>query len=531
MELALFAVNLAIAAILAMDISESIYASQRLADSFGVPLRLVYGASAAAVLLLPCFLMGITMPLVSEVAQRQLRSTTSGFVTTLFILNTLGSVLGGLAAGFVLMPYFGQKTALVVGASCNCAGAAILFVLYLARYSASDWPAVGERLRFRSGRLTREEVLGFWLGFLSLGYEMYLFRVAALAHDQRLRDGWEPAPPVCLTIHNLAFQGNFPAAKFALTNLPPAYFQLGGMEFYGGMNCLKAGISYADVITTVSPRYAREITTEQFGCGLDGALRQRQDALVGILNGVDYEEWTTVGNPYLSHSYTADDFRGKAANKAEMQEELALPVRAEVPLFGTVSRLADQKGVDIQLGALEEMLSADMQFILLGSGWREFERGYRKLALRHPGKCAVKFGFDTTLSHRIESACDFFLMPSRFEPCGLNQLYSLRYGTVPIVRVTGGLDDSVTDATEDPDNADGIKFREYSVRALAKAIRKALVLYGEKDLLDHYRRNGMAKDFSWERTALAYEEVYRQALRARQTAKPVLEKSVVNPPV
>jgi starch synthase len=355
--------------------------------------------------------------------------------------------------------------------------------------------------------------------------------VAALAHDQRLRDGWEPAPPVCLTIHNLAFQGNFPAAKFALTNLPPDYFQLGGMEFYGGMNCLKAGISYADVITTVSPRYAREITTEQFGCGLDGALRQRQDALVGILNGVDYEEWTTVGNPYLSHFYTADDFRGKAANKAGMQEELALPVRADVPLFGTVSRLADQKGVDIQLGALEEMLSADMQFILLGSGWREFERGYRKLALRHPGKCAVKFGFDTTLSHRIESACDFFLMPSRFEPCGLNQLYSLRYGTVPIVRVTGGLDDSVTDATEDPDNADGIKFREYSVRALAKAIRKALVLYGEKDLLDHYRRNGMARDFSWERTALAYEEVYQQALRARQSAKPVLEKSVVSPPV
>ena len=182
-ELALFAVNLAIAAILAMDISESIYASQRLAVSFGVPLRLVYGASAAAVLLLPCLLMGITMPLVSEVAQRQLRSTTSGFVATLFLLNTLGSVLGGLAAGFVLMPYFGQKTALVVGASCNCAGAAILFGLYFARYSAPDWPAVGERLRFRSGRLTREEVLGFWLGFLSLGYEMYLFRVAALAHE------------------------------------------------------------------------------------------------------------------------------------------------------------------------------------------------------------------------------------------------------------------------------------------------------------------------------------------------------------
>jgi starch synthase len=340
--------------------------------------------------------------------------------------------------------------------------------------------------------------------------------VAALVEDERRRGVWAAAPPVCLTIHNLAFQGNFPAAKFGLTNLPPEYFQPGGMEFYGGMNFLKGGISYASVITTVSPRYAREITTEQFGCGLDGALRWRQDVLIGILNGVDYDEWTTVGNPYLVRSYTADDLRGKAVNKAEMQAEAGLPVLGDVPLFGTVARLAEQKGVDIQLGALEEMLAADMQFILLGSGGREFERGYRKLELRYPSKCAVKIGFDTRLSHRIESACDFFLMPSRFEPCGLNQMYSLRYGTVPVVRVTGGLDDSVIDATEDPAHADGIKFREYSVRALAKAIRKALVLYGDKELLEHYRRNGMSQDFSWERTAVTYEKVYQQALQTRQ---------------
>ena len=340
--------------------------------------------------------------------------------------------------------------------------------------------------------------------------------VAALVADEKSRGGWAAAPPVCLTIHNLAYQGIFPAAKFALTNLPAGFFQPGGMEFYGGMSCLKAGITYSDRITTVSPRYAREITTEQYGCGLDGVLRERQEVLTGILNGVDYDEWTTSANPYLGHSYTAGDMRGKTANKTELQEELGLPARAEAPLFGTVARLAEQKGVDIQLGALEEMLAADMQFILLGSGGREFERGYRKLALRHPGKCAVKIGFDTTLSHRIESACDFFLMPSLFEPCGLNQMYSLRYGTIPIVRVTGGLDDSVTDATEDAAGADGIKFREYSVRALAKAIRKALVLYADKELLERYRRNGMAKDFSWSRTAAAYEGVYRQALMSRQ---------------
>ena len=382
----------------------------------------------------------------------------------------------------------------------------------------ADYPDNAERFIFFAKAVAHLARCLPWQPELVHVHDWQAALVAALVDDERRHADWDAAPPVCLTIHNLAFQGNFPAAKFALTNLPPEYFAIGGMEFYGGMCCLKAGISYASVITTVSPRYAREITTEQFGCGLDAVLRLRQDALVGILNGVDYDEWTTVGNPYLVHSYTAEDLRGKAVNKAEMQEEVGLPVRADVPLFGTVARLAEQKGVDIQLGALEEMLAADMQFVLLGSGLREFERGYRKLALRHPGKCAVKIGFDTTLSHRIESACDFFLMPSRFEPCGLNQLYSLRYGTVPIVRVTGGLDDSVIDVTDDASQADGIKFREYSIRALAKAIRKALVLYEDKELLEYYRLNGMAKDFSWERTAITYQNVYEQALQTRPTA-------------
>ena len=189
---------------------------------------------------------------------------------------------------------------------------------------------------------------------------------------------------------------------------------------------------------------------------------------------------------------------------------MGLPPAADIPLFGTVSRLAGQKGVDIQLTALQEMLAAGMQFVFLGSGERDYERAWRKLAERHPDKCAVKIGFDTGLSHRIEAGCDFYLMPSRFEPCGLNQMYSLRYGTVPIVRLTGGLDDSVIDIAEDPEKADGIKFAEYSVRALAKAIRKALVLYDDKKLLAHYRRNGMARDFSWERTAAAYGRLYKK---------------------
>ncbi|MEP6663731.1 MAG: glycogen/starch synthase, partial [Verrucomicrobiota bacterium] len=327
---------------------------------------------------------------------------------------------------------------------------------------------------------------------------------------QQKNEGWLNPPKTCLTIHNLAYQGVFPKVKFALTNLPESFLQPEAVEFYGQMNCLKAGIVFADGITTVSPRYAREIATEKLGCALDGVLRRRQNVLTGILNGVDYDEWNTKKNPFLQSPYTMDDLTGKAANKMALQKEIGLPVDATIPVFGTVSRLADQKGMDLQLSALEEMLATSMQFVLLGSGSVEFENGFRKLAARHPGKAAVRIGFDQGLSHRIEAGCDFFLMPSRFEPCGLNQMYSLHYGTIPIVRVTGGLDDSVTDISENVGQADGIKFQEYSVRALAKSIRKALVLYQNKELLAHYIHNAMQKDFSWERTAKLYENYFRR---------------------
>jgi starch synthase len=336
--------------------------------------------------------------------------------------------------------------------------------------------------------------------------------VPLLILHQRLHDGWSDAPRTCLTIHNLAYQGVFPKTHFAATNLPTSYLHPEGAEFFGYMNCLKTGINFADMLTTVSPRYAREITTEEMGCALDGVLRRRQDSLVGILNGVDYDEWKTEGNPFLKHSYSLANLGGKAANKLELQKEMALPINASVPLFGTVSRLADQKGIDIELGALEEMLSAEMQFVLLGNGSAEFEKGFQKLAARYPKKVAIKIGFDQGLSHRIEAGSDFFLMPSKFEPCGLNQMYSLRYGTIPIVRRTGGLDDSVTDISDDAERADGIKFQEISVRALAKSIRKALVLFENKPLLAHYIRNAMQKDFSWKKTAKEYEKFYRKFL-------------------
>ncbi|HZL12799.1 MAG TPA: glycogen synthase GlgA, partial [Verrucomicrobiae bacterium] len=332
--------------------------------------------------------------------------------------------------------------------------------------------------------------------------------VPALMLHQRRAEGWLNPPPTCLTIHNLAYQGIFPPGAFALTNLPQDFFNMDGAEFYGQMNCLKAGIVFADAITTVSPRYAREITTEALGCALDDRLRLRRKNLFGILNGVDYGEWNTTNNKFLPEPYSVTRLAGKAADKLALQKELGLPQQKKVPLFGTISRLAQQKGVDIQLGALAEMLSADIQFVLLGSGSPAFERGYLDLAKRFPNNVAVRVGYDEGLSHRIEAGCDFFLMPSLFEPCGLNQMYSLRYGTIPIVRATGGLDDSVIDFTQDAAKANGIKFQEYSARALAKAIRKALAIYKQPDLLRRYRRNGMRADFSWEQTAEEYVEIY-----------------------
>ena len=336
--------------------------------------------------------------------------------------------------------------------------------------------------------------------------------VPLMIRDQSEHAGWKDAPRTCLTIHNLAYQGNFGVWAYALTNLPRTYYHGEGAEAWGQLNCLKAAIEFSDALTTVSPRYAREITTEMFGCGLDGVLRRRQHVLTGILNGVDYQEWNTIENGHLKHTYSFEELHGKAENKAALQREMGLPVEPGVPLFASVTRLADQKGIDIQLAALQEMLAANMQFALLGSGDSAFESAYRDLARRFPSKAAIQLGFNNGLSHRIEAGADFFLMPSRFEPCGLNQMYSQRYGTIPIVRRTGGLDDSVTDLIDNEERADGIKFNEYSARALAKAMRKAIVLYETPDLLEHYRRNAMRADFSWERTAAEYVRIYEEAI-------------------
>lgn len=334
-----------------------------------------------------------------------------------------------------------------------------------------------------------------------------------LLHHARLEDGWEQAPRSLFTIHNLAYQGSFPNAAWELTNLPASWFHLESASHHGRLNFLKGALSLADALSTVSPQYAREITTPEFGCGLEGLLRRREHDLAGILNGVDYAEWNTAHNPALPHPFDIHHLAGKAATKAALQEELGLPVRADVPLFANISRLTDQKGCDLILDALEMLLpEAALQFALLGSGDPVLEARFRDLAVRHPDQVAAAIGFDQPLSHRIEAGSDFYLMPSRFEPCGLNQLYSLRYGSIPVVRATGGLEDSVVDPREDAERATGIKFHAPEAAALARAIRKALALHADPAACAHVRRNGMVADFSWARQAREYLTFYHDIL-------------------
>jgi len=329
------------------------------------------------------------------------------------------------------------------------------------------------------------------------------------------------------TIHNAAYQGRFPADKFALTGLPDAYFDSRQLEFHGDMNLLKGGVVSADLVTTVSPRYARELLTGEYGCGLEGVFQSRDDALSGVLNGVDYTEWNTMDNPHLAAAYSADSPGGKAANKRALQHELGLPLLDNAPLFGNISRFTDQKGIDILLGALKEQLDggAVFQFAGLGSGDPSLEQAMSRLAKRHPEQVAVKIGYDTGLAHRIEAGSDFYVMPSRFEPCGLNQLYSLRYGSVPIVRTTGGLDDSVIDLGQGEDTATGIKFGDCSAAALGQALGQALDLFAEPKRLARVRDNGMRADFSWRQTTAQYDRLYAKIKKTGCVTQPALGNS------
>ncbi len=316
-----------------------------------------------------------------------------------------------------------------------------------------------------------------------------------------------------LTIHNLGYQGLFPPEVWPLLGVDWRYFTPQYFEFYGQVNFLKAGLVFADALTTVSRAYAAEILDPEHGHGLDGVLRTRRDALVGILNGVDYTRWDPRRDPHIAAAYGPDDLRGKARCKAALQAELGLPSAPRIPIVGMVSRLADQKGFDLVIPALSTILGLDLQLAIVASGDARYQRALAGEQRRAPARLAVRIAFDDPLAHRIEAGADAFLMPSRYEPCGLNQMYSLRYGTVPIVRATGGLDDTVTDV-DAAGNGTGFKFRPYTATAMVAAIERALAVYAEHpDAWQRVMRAGMACDFSWRRSAAEYLELYRRLAR------------------
>lgn len=323
-------------------------------------------------------------------------------------------------------------------------------------------------------------------------------------HPQR---GWAGRARSVYTIHNLAYQGVFPKELMPAVGLPWEVFRYEAMEFYDQLNFMKAGIVFADALTTVSPNYAREILTPEHGCSLDALLRHRAGQLTGILNGIDDAVWDPARDRHLAARYRPGDLAGKADCKHALQLELGLPVRRDVPVVAMVGRLAEQKGVDLVAAALHELLHLDLQLVLLGSGRHDYEDLFQRAAREVPARLAVRVGFDEGLAHRIEAGADLFLMPSRFEPCGLNQLYSLRYGTVPVVRAVGGLEDTVEDF-DGHRGGTGFKFREYQPAAMMTALRRALDVFRDARAWRGLQERGMALDHSWDRSAEAYDRLF-----------------------
>ncbi len=327
----------------------------------------------------------------------------------------------------------------------------------------------------------------------------------------------EPTAGSVMTIHNIAFQGMFPMYTADLLGVAHRWRGMDGVEFWGHVSMLKAGLQFADAITTVSPTYAREIQTEAFGVGLHGVLQARADRLSGILNGIDTQAWNPATDPLVPKQFTAKDLKGKALNKAALQERCGLAVNPKAMLFGVVSRLTSQKGIDLVLRNLEPLLAQGGQLVVLGQGEAALHDALQTAAHAHPGAVATTFGYDESLAHLIEAGADCFLMPSRFEPCGLNQMYSQAYGTPPIVSPTGGLVDSVVDATADPARGSGFVMSSADAAGFLDALQRAMQAWRQPAQWRRIQANGMARDFGWERSAAQYVRVYEQACERAAT--------------
>ena len=332
-----------------------------------------------------------------------------------------------------------------------------------------------------------------------------------LVREAERRHGVTIADKTVCTIHNIAFQGVFPRWLFARTNLPDELNAIDGLEYYEQINFLKGGILFADHVTTVSPRYAQEIQTPEFGCGLEGVVQTRTGDIVGLLNGIDTSVWNPAIDPLLPARYAAGNLGGKRRCREELLRRCGFDEKFTGPVLGMVARLTEQKGIELLLANADFLLGRNCRLVVLGAGEARFEKALRALVARAPDRVYLCPKLDEPLSHLIEAGSDFFVMPSRFEPCGLNQMYSLAYGTVPIVSRVGGLADTVIDADEQPAAGTGISC-EPNAASLRVALERALALFEDQPRYADVQRRGMAKDFSWTKAALGYEQLYRDAV-------------------
>src|SRR3984957_5585665 len=365
----------------------------------------------------------------------------------------------------------------------------------------ADYPDNAERFTEFS-RVAIEFMKRVWLPDVIHCHDWQTALVPVLLRTQHAEDPVVRGLPVVFTIHNIGYQGIFPQAVMRTLGLPDAFFTMDRLEFYGKVNFLKGGLLYADYLTTVSRRYAQEIQTPEFGNGLEGVIRGRADRLIGILNGVDYWGGRREVDPFPPKNSSVHKLEAKKAEKKDLLQQFKLPADKpeclERPVVGIVSRFADQKGFDLIARTAADLMKENLTLVVLGTGQPEYEKLFKDMAEKYPGRVGVKIGYDNPLAHKIEAGADMFLMPSRYEPCGLNQIYSLRYGTVPIVRATGGLDDTVQAFDPETGRGTGFKFQEYDGTAMLDAIRRALAVFRNKPVV--WRRiqiKGMTKNFSW----------------------------------
>lgn len=328
------------------------------------------------------------------------------------------------------------------------------------------------------------------------------------SHDPMLKD-----TRTLFTIHNLAYQGIFWHLDMHLTNLGWDIFNPEGIEYYGKMNLLKGGIVFSDILTTVSKTYSREIQSEKFGEGMDGVLRSQVSKLFGVINGMDYDEWDPAKDIYIKKRYAPESLDGKYECKRDLLEIFGLPESKTKPVIGIISRLADQKGFDLIADAIEDILDLGAIFILLGTGDEKYHKIFKDIKDRHKYEVGIKLGFDAKLAHKIEAGADMFLMPSRYEPCGLNQMYSLKYGTIPIVRAVGGLNDTIKNYKSGKTSGNGFKFKNYTVKDMMSSIKKAVKVFNNKPEWRKLIQNAMSEDHSWKTSAKQYIKLYRMAMR------------------